>query len=271
MKKRAPKSKALIRLICWNEELAKERARLLTNAGFNVDASEFKPQRIIGSIRESDVAAILIDLDRQPAHGRVVGTLYHRAKSLREIPIVFAGGPPEKVERLRKELPDLVFTSWNGVAPALEKALKNTMPRRPGKAPAYMEQWAGSTLVKKLDFKPNMRAALLAAPEGFEEQLADLPEGVKLQTAIDRQTQLAIWFVRSLRELEMETDYLSARLPERVSVWIVYPKKTSRYKVDFTQFDVRAIALRAGLVDYKICAVDNDWTGMKFTRKKPAG
>lgn len=267
MKKRASKSKALIRLICWKQDIAKERARLLIEAGFKVDASPFKPQRIIGSIRDSDVRAIVIDLDRQPAHGRVVGTLYHRAKALRETPIVFAGGPQEKVDRIRKELKDVFFTNWDQAAATVEKALKNAMPRRPAKAPSYMEQWAGSTLVKKLDFKPNMRAALLAAPEGFEEQL-DLPEGVKIETAIDRRTQMAIWFVRSFRELEMETDYLSARLGDRVSVWIVYPKRTSRFKVDFTQFDVRAIALRAGLVDYKICAVDQDWTGMKFTRKK---
>jgi hypothetical protein len=113
-----------------------------------------------------------------------------------------------------------------------------------------------------------MRTALLGAPEGFEDQLGELPEGVEFETKVSPQTKMAIWFVRSLRELAAETDYLSARLPAGASVWIVYPKQTSRFKVDFTQYDVRAAGLAAGLVDYKICAVDSDWTGLKFARKK---
>jgi len=112
-----------------------------------------------------------------------------------------------------------------------------------------------------------MRTALLGAPEGFEEQLGELPEGVELETKITAQTKMAIWFVRSLRELA-DTDYLGARLPDGASVWIVYPKQASRFKVDFTQHDVRGMGLAAGLVDYKICAVDSDWTGLKFTRKR---
>src|SRR5437870_10688499 len=81
-------------------------------------------------------------------------------------------------------------------------------------------------------------------------------------------TKLALWFVRSRQELEMETELLSARLPEGASIWIIHPKKTGRYRVDFNQNDVRAAGLAAGLVDYKVCAVDEDWSGLKFARKK---
>ena len=109
---------------------------------------------------------------------------------------------------------------------------------------------------------------MLGAPDGFEEQLGDLPDGVELETKMSPQTKMAIWFVRSLHELAAETDYLSARLPQGASLWIVYPKQTSRFKVDFNQSDVRAVGLAAGLVDYKICAVDSDWTGLKFGRKR---
>ena len=122
--------------------------------------------------------------------------------------------------------------------------------------------------MKKLGFKPNTRTALLNAPEGFEEQLEELPEGAELVAKVSAQTKMTLWFVRSRQELEAEMDYLSARLPQGGSLWIVYPKQTSRYKVDFNQFDVRAVGLAAGLVDYKICAVDADWTGLKFARKK---
>jgi hypothetical protein len=68
--------------------------------------------------------------------------------------------------------------------------------------------------------------------------------------------------------LEGEMAYMSARLPEGCSVWIIHPKQTSRFKVDFNQNDVRAAGLEAGLVDYKVCAVDADWSGLKFARKK---
>ncbi|MGP8247302.1 MAG: DUF3052 domain-containing protein, partial [Bryobacteraceae bacterium] len=79
---------------------------------------------------------------------------------------------------------------------------------------------------------------------------------------------LALWFVRSRRELESETGYLSARLPEGCALWIVHPKRSGRYKVDFNQNDVRAAGLANGLVDFKVCSVDADWSGLKFARKK---
>jgi hypothetical protein len=113
-----------------------------------------------------------------------------------------------------------------------------------------------------------MKAALLGAPDDFAEKLAELPEAVELQTRLTSQTKLAIWFVRSRQELEAETELLSARLPVGSSVWIVHPKQSGRYRVDFNQNDVRAAGLAAGLVDYKVCAIDADWSGLKFTHKK---
>ena len=81
-------------------------------------------------------------------------------------------------------------------------------------------------------------------------------------------TGLAIWFVRSPRELPVVAEQLSIRLPQGCSAWIVYPKKAGHIKVDFSENDVRNAGLDAGLVDYKVCAVDADWTGLKFARKK---
>ena len=113
-----------------------------------------------------------------------------------------------------------------------------------------------------------MQAAVIAAPEGFTETLAALPAGVKIENTITRSTDLALWFVRARQDLDRETAYFAARLPEDASLWIIHPKQTGRYKVDFNQNDVRAAGLAAGLVDYKVCAVDNDWSGLKFARKK---
>jgi CheY-like chemotaxis protein len=256
----------LVRLVCWKQDLALERARLVEEAGFHVDASPLDPGGLIGHFRANLPAAVLIDLERLPSHGREVAVALRNSKTTRHIPIVFAGGLEEKVERVRKELPDAQFTGWNGVARALKKALRNA-PSEPVQPPTHMERWAGSSLVKKLGFAPNMKAALLGAPEDFAEKLGELPEGIEIQTRLTSQTKLAIWFVRSRRELESGTELVSARLPMGSSVWIVHPKQAGRYRVDFNQNDVRAAGLAAGLVDYKVCAVDADWSGLKFTRR----
>jgi hypothetical protein len=257
---------AQIRLVSWDPDAARERARALKKAGFTVDSSPLRTGGLIGQFRDNPPAVILIDLDRLPSHGRAVAIVVHSGKSTGHIPIVFVGGEEPKVKMARQQAPWAMFTDWPGVAGTLKKALRKPAVAAPGKP--YMQHYAGSSLVKKLGFKPNMRTALLGAPEGFEEQLGDLPEGVEFENKIGTQTKMAIWFVRSLRELATETEYLSARLPESASLWIVYPKQTSRFKVDFTQNEVRGAGLDAGLVDYKICAVDSDWTGLKFARKK---
>lgn len=258
---------ALIRLVSWNQDSAREHARGLKKAGFTVDASALRTSGLIGQFRDKRPAIVLIDLDHLPANGRAVAVVLRSGKSTRHIPILFAGGLDEKIQRAREQVPDAVFTDWPGVTRAIKAVLKKR-PAIPVPTKPYMQQFAGSSLVKKLDFKPNMRAALLGAPDGFEEQLVELPEGVEIETNLSERTRMAIWFVRSLRELETGADYLGMRLPEGASLWIVYPKRTSRFKVDFVQQDVRATGLAAGWVGYKICAVDADWTGVKFARKK---
>ena len=68
--------------------------------------------------------------------------------------------------------------------------------------------------------------------------------------------------------MEAAVEHLGARLPEGSSAWIVHPKQAGRYKVGFNQNDVRSAGLAAGLVDYKVCSVDADWSGLKFARKR---
>ena len=128
-----------------------------------------------------------------------------------------------------------------------------------------MQKWE-SSLPQKLGLKGEV--AVIHAPEGFEGLLGELSEDVRLRSAITRQTALAIWFVRTRDELQAGIDMMTARLPQGCSMWIVFPKQSGRHRSDVTQHDVRGIALSMGLVDYKICAVDGDWSGMKFARRK---
>lgn len=245
----------LIRFITWSQ-------RAVKIPGFTVDASPHRSTRFLSTIRDLAPAAILIDLDKSPSHGRALAILLRSSKSTREIPIVFAGGQPEKIARIRADLPGSAFTDWKNVAKSIKQAIRD------GPQPAvpnYMRQFSGSSLPKKLGLKDEV--AILNAPETFEEQLGDL-DNVSLRPAISRNTNLVIWFVRSRTELEDGLDLMAARLPESRSIWIAYPKRTSRYSTDLTQTDLRALALRTGLVDYKICAIDADWSALKFTRRK---
>lgn len=256
----------LIRLISWSPEAA-GRARLIEAAGFTVDASEHRPGRTIGHVRDLAPAAVLIDLDRMPSHGRAVAMVLRSSRSTCHFPIVFAGGQPEKIDRVRKDLPDAVFATWNRAASELKKTIRRAPAAVPLPRP-YMAPWIGSKLVKKLDFKPGLKVAMLGSPEGFEETLGELPDAVELGSAVRRDTGLALWFVRSRRELEEEIGFVTARLPARISLWIAFPKQSGGLHADFNQTDVRAAALVHGLVDYKICAIDADWSGLKFARKK---
>jgi hypothetical protein len=254
----------LVRLVCWNRQLAKEHARLLARQGWKIDASELRPSGFIGQFRDNPPAVVVLDLDRLPSHGREVGVALRGSKTTRRIPLVFAGGAPEKVERIRAELPDAVFTRWEGIAAAIETALAHP-PAEPVRPATHMERYTGASLPRKLGLKSGMVVSQLGAPERFE----DLLEGCDVQVLPDitRHTGMVIWFVRSRRELE-EMPYMAAKLPEGCGFWVMNPKQSSRYRVDFNQNDVRDAGLAAGLVDYKVCAVDSDWTGLKFAPRR---
>jgi hypothetical protein len=256
-----------VRLVCWKEDLAAQRAAGLKKAGLAVDASPFDPAGMITRLKENPPAVMLIDLDRLPSHGREVALALRSSKSMRQIPIVFAGGVEEKIARVRTELPDAIFTEWAKAAGAVKIAMKNP-PAVVVQSKPHMERYAGSRLAKKLDLKGGAKAALIGVEEGFIELLGDLPEGLELQSRITAQTKLVLWFVRAKQEIAAAFDLANARMPEGCSVWILYPKKAGRYKVDFNQNDIRLTGLDAGLVDYKICAVDADWSGMKFARRR---
>jgi hypothetical protein len=152
--------------------------------------------------------------------------------------------------------------------------VKNALKKAPAvvvRPVPHMLRYTGSSLAKKLDLKLGVRAALIGPEEGFVELLGDLPEGVELQSRITAQSKLVLWFVRAAHEVAAAFDLAASRMPQGCSLWIIYPKKAGRHKVDFNQNDIRLTGLAAGLVDYKICAVDADWSGMKFARRRNGG
>jgi hypothetical protein len=108
--------------------------------------------------------------------------------------------------------------------------------------------------------------AIVGAPASFLPQLGELPANIHLRKSISPNTILAIIFIRTLAELEAALDLLESKLSPKASAWIVRPK--THHKPGFNENHVRDGGLARGLVDYKICSVDADWSGIKFAWRK---
>jgi hypothetical protein len=130
--------------------------------------------------------------------------------------------------------------------------------------------YSGTPLAKKLGIKPGAAVALMGEPEGFVEILDPLPEGVEFMARLAAATAVGIWFVRSAEELASKIDSLSRQVIAAgcCRLWIAWAKRTSPLASDVNENLVRTAALAAGLVDYKVAAIDADWSGLLFAPRK---
>ncbi len=119
-------------------------------------------------------------------------------------------------------------------------------------------------LIKKLGLKDGSRACILEAPSNYLDLLGPLPGGVVLLDQPDDGLGFIQVFAKERRVLERQVSALKQHLAPAGMLWICWPKKTSSLKTDLTREVVRAIGLHAGLVDVKVCAIDADWSGLKF-------
>jgi hypothetical protein len=168
---------------------------------------------------------------------------------------------------VKESLPDAVFTSWKRIATAVRKAIAHP-PSKPVVPPSALAGYSGTPLPKKLGIKPNSIVGLVNAPKGFEGALVPMATGAKAKRLSRAGGDIALWFVRSKAELYKGIGR-HARSIGAGKLWIVWPKRSSDLAVDLRQQDVRAAGLGAGLVDFKICSIDETWSGLLFTRRKP--
>ena len=127
-----------------------------------------------------------------------------------------------------------------------------------------MAGYSGTPLTKKLGIKEGFRVSLVGAPERFREELSDLPAGVTFVTSVAAQLDVILFFVKSQTELTRNFPRLAAKLKPNGMLWIAWPKKASGVATDLADYNVRQIGLDAGLVDVKVCAVNEVWSGLKF-------
>jgi hypothetical protein len=252
-------------LIHWKPEEAEQRLESLRNTG--VEASLCTPVGGDG-LRGFDASppdAFVIDLTRLPSQGLAVGAHLRRRKATRMVPLLFAGGEPEKVTRARKLLPDAHFVEWNRISKTLPVALRRVTEKPV--VPGPMADYEGTPLPRKLGIKPGSVVALVGAPDRFERKLEPLPDGVRL-TARPHQADRVLQFARSMLDLVLRFPVASEGVRAGGSLWIIWPKQASGVETDLTQPAIRRFAMDAGWVDYKICAVDDTWSGLCFSRRR---
>jgi CheY-like chemotaxis protein len=258
-----------VRLIHWNAREAEERAAKLRAWGYSVDAAPPKGGAGLRPLKENPPAAVVIDLTRLPSQGRDVALFIRHTRATRHVPLVFVEGEAEKIRRIQEHLPDAVYTTWKQIRAALKRAIAQP-PVKPVVPASALAGYSGTPLLKKLGIKANSVIALVGAPDDFEETLGDLPDGAELRRQSRGRCDVAMMFVRSRAELERSLD-LALGLAKTAGVWLAWPKQSSGVASDLTQNVVRNAGLAAGLVDYKICAIDATWSGLKFTRRNSRG
>ncbi len=132
---------------------------------------------------------------------------------------------------------------------------------RPGK---IMAGYSETPLVKKLGIKPGTRVALLGAPANYRATLGALPEGVRLSSRLNGKFDLVQLFAKAESGLRQHFAAAAKTIPPQGVIWISWPKRASGLKTDLDENKVRAFGLALGLVDVKVCAVDEIWSGLKF-------
>lgn len=258
---------ARVRLVHWKEAEARERVRELRGAGFRVEYDEDAPAALSGS-KDDPPDAFVIDLTRLPSHGREWAWALRQSRKTRAVPLVFVGGDPAKVARLQEELPDATFAEWAGAARAIERAL--TAPVRAPIVPKSEHFYTSKPLAAKLGLKEGSKLALVGAPEGFEAKLGALPAGAKLTRGTRGAPDFFLWFVRTEKELRAALPKWKKAAEAGARIWVAWPKKSSSLVTDLSASTVRTAPHAHGLVDFKICALDDDWSGLCFTRRRRA-
>jgi hypothetical protein len=136
--------------------------------------------------------------------------------------------------------------------------------------PAPPAGYSGTPLPRKLGIKPGHTIALVGAPPGFAGSLEPLPEQVTMQAGLggDVPLDVIVFFVVQRAELAARLDRLRARMAPACGLWIAWPKRASKVPTDMSDQVVREIALPTGLVDNKVCAIDQVWSGLRLVIRR---
>jgi hypothetical protein len=128
--------------------------------------------------------------------------------------------------------------------------------------------YSGTPLPKKLGIREGSRVALVEAPDSFERTLSPLPNGVAVSSRVRAPLDVILYFTARLSELERRFAKLARALDAAGGLWIAWPKRSSKVATDLDQAAVMDVGLATGLVDNKVCAIDETWSGLRFVVRR---
>jgi len=133
-----------------------------------------------------------------------------------------------------------------------------------------MAGYSGTPLPRKLGIQEGHLVALVDAPEGFERTLGALPDAVSVQRGLRgrRPLNVVVCFVKRRARLETLLPSVRRRMAQSGGFWVAWPKRASGVATDVTEDVVREVALPTGLVDNKVCAVDETWSGLRLVIRR---
>ncbi len=255
-----------VRLVHWHEAEAEERAAIIEAAGYEVAWQVPAGPEFLRALKNDPPEAVVIDLGRLPGQGRDLALAIRKNGATRRIPLVFVGGEEGALARIRRVLPDAVCTPWSRIRSTLRRAIAHP-PTDPSVPDSVFAGYSGTPLPKKLGIKAGSLVGFFDAPVDFARTLGKLPDRVELLWKADGPCQILICFVRTVPALVNRLGDITAR-NDYASVWFAWPKKASGVATDLSERVVREKGLAAGLVDYKICAIDSTWSALLFARRK---
>ena len=128
--------------------------------------------------------------------------------------------------------------------------------------------YSGTPLAKKLGIKARGRVFVSSAPANYRTLVAPLPDEAKIVAQLDEATDVVHVFATDKSHLLTILQAVMKKMRRDAAIWVSWPKKASRVSTDITEDAIRAIALPMGLVDIKVCAVDDVWSALKLVIRK---
>lgn len=128
--------------------------------------------------------------------------------------------------------------------------------------------YSGTPLAKKLGLKSEMSLALLHAPAHLPQLLGELPDGVTVSKRLTGHLDIVLTFVQRAGDLAQEVPALKSAIAPDGMIWVAWPKRASKLPTDMTEDVIREVVLPTGLVDVKVCAIDETWSGLKLVIRK---
>ena len=251
---------ARVRLFHWKSSEAGGLLKTLRAGGHRVDYDENITTGVLRGIRTSPPDAFVVDLSRMPSHGRGIAIYLRRSPATRRIPVVFVDGDPGKVEAIRKQLPDAMYVSAARIRSALRQAIAN-----PPEAPIVpvIPPHAPRPAAQKLGIREGSAVALIDPPRDYASVIGKVPAGVTFEEDGAAPCPVTLWFVDD-PEVFLDALPRFRSLAARTKFWILWRKQAARKGSRITAPFLRECAIAVGLVDYKICAVNETWSGMAF-------